>query len=59
MENAARISPTLFLGADASPRAPTVSSLEAWGSLAAIAGAFAIALAGSAWTVVWFAATSI
>ena len=58
MENAARISPTLFLGADASPRAPTVSSIEAWGSLAAIAGAFAIALAGSAWTV-WFAATSI
>jgi hypothetical protein len=38
MENALRISPTLAVGADASPRAPTVTSAEAWGSLAAIAG---------------------
>ena len=58
MENAARISPTLFLGADASPHAPTVSSAEAWSSLAAIAGAIAIAVVGSGWAV-WFAATSI
>jgi hypothetical protein len=57
MDNAARISPTLFLGADASPRAPTVSGLEAWSSLVTIAGVFVVALAGSGWAV-WFAATS-
>jgi len=57
MDNGARISPTLFLGADASPRAPTVSGLEAWSSLVTIAGVFVVALAGSGWAV-WFAATS-
>jgi hypothetical protein len=57
MDNAARISPTLFLGADASPRAPTVSGLEAWSSLVTIAGVFVVALAGSGWAV-WFVATS-
>jgi hypothetical protein len=58
MDNATRISPTLFLGAEASPRAPTVSGLEAWSSLVVMAGLFVVALAGSGWAV-WFAATSI
>jgi hypothetical protein len=58
MDNAARISPTLFLGADASPHAPTISGLEAWSSLATIAGALLVAFAGSGWAV-WFAATSL
>jgi hypothetical protein len=57
MENAARISPTLFLGADASPRAPTVSSLEAWSSFAAIAGMLVATFSGLG-TAVWLVAIS-
>lgn len=56
MDHAVRISPTLFLGAEASPRAPTVSSAEAWSSLAAIAGVLVIGLAASAGAI-WLAAT--
>lgn len=55
MDHAVRISPTLFLGAEASPRAPTVSSLEAWSSLAAIAGGVVAAFAGLG-IAVWFVA---
>ncbi len=57
MENAARISPTLFLGVDASPRAPTVSSLEAWGSLAAIVG-MVLAVFSGLGTTAWLVAIS-
>jgi len=56
MDHAVRISPTLFLGAEASPRAPTVSSAEAWSSLAAIAGVLVIGLAACAGAI-WLAAT--
>ena len=54
MDNALRISPTLAIGADASPCAPTVSLAEAWGSLAAIAGMVLAVFSGlgtSAWLV--------
>ena len=57
MENAARISPTLFLGVDATPSAPTVSSLEAWGSLAAIAG-IVLAVFSGLGTTAWLVAIS-
>ncbi len=58
MEHTARISPTLFLGADASPSAPTVSSTEAWGSFAAIAGVVIATFSGLG-TAVWLVAISI
>jgi len=58
MDNALRISPTLALGADASPRAPTVSRAEAWGSLTAIAGMI-IAVFSGLGTAVWLVSISV
>lgn len=49
--------PAFALGADLRAGAVvTVSRLEAWSSLAAIAGGLLLALAGSGWAF-WFAAT--
>lgn len=48
--------PAYALGADLrSGAVVTVSRLEAWSSLAAVAGALLLALAGSGWAF-WFAA---
>jgi len=58
MDNALRISPTLAIGADASPRAPTVSLTEAWGSLAAIAG-MVLAVFSGLGTSAWLVAISV
>jgi hypothetical protein len=57
MDTALRISPTLAIGADASPRAPTVTLTEAWGSLAAIAGVV-LALCSGLGTTAWLVAIS-
>jgi hypothetical protein len=58
MGNALRISPTLAIGADASPCAPTVSLAEAWGSLAAIAG-MVLAVFSGLGTSAWLVAISV
>jgi hypothetical protein len=58
MENELRISSTLFLGADANPRAPTVSGAEAWGSFAAIAGMLIATFSGIG-TAAWLVAISV
>jgi len=58
MDHALRISPTLALGADASPRAPTVSSAEAWGSLTAIIG-LVLAVFSGLGTAAWLLAISV
>jgi hypothetical protein len=57
MDTTARISPTLFLGAEASPHAPTVSGAEAWSSLAVIAAGLLTAFVATG-AAIWFAATA-
>jgi len=58
MDSALRISPTLAIGADASPCAPTVRLTEAWGSLAAIAG-MVLAVFSGLGTSAWIVAISV
>jgi|LauGreDrversion2_5_1035112.scaffolds.fasta_scaffold313194_2 hypothetical protein len=59
MDNALRISPTLAIGADASPCAPTVSLAEAWGSLAAIVGMVLLVVFSGLGTSAWLVAISV